>query len=74
MVSINILNKGDEVLSINEKFLAVKRKNGIVDVFKVNFNADDDLVIDPVKMAEIGYGNGTVEKVLEDGETTVFTF
>ena len=31
MIKINILKKGDEVISLNEKFLAVKRKNGTVD-------------------------------------------
>ena len=30
--------------------------------------------IDPVKMAEIGFGEGLVEKTMEDGETKVFTF
>ena len=36
MINIDILKKGDEVLTINEKFLAVKRKNGTVDIFNVN--------------------------------------
>ena len=30
--------------------------------------------IDPIKAAIIGYGEGTVGKTLEDGETTVYTF
>ena len=38
MFNIDILKKGDEVLSINDKFLAVKRKNGTVDIYKVMFN------------------------------------
>lgn len=74
MISINILKKGDEVLSINERFLAIKRKGGTVDIYNVVFNEEGELGIDPVKSAEIGYGEGLVEKVLDDGETKVFTF
>ena len=74
MINIDILKKGDEVLTLNEHFLAVKRKNGTVDVFNVFINQENELSIDPIKAAVIGYGEGTVSKVLDDGETTVFTF
>ncbi len=74
MININILKKGDEVLSINERFLEVKRKNGIVDIFNVMYNDQNELLIDPVKAAVIGFGEGTVSKELEDGETTIYTF
>lgn len=74
MFNIDILKKGDEVLSINDKFLAVKRKNGTVDIYKVMFNEENEIFIDPIKAAIIGYGEGTVGKTLEDGETTVYTF
>lgn len=73
MITINVLKKGDEVISLNEHFLAVKRKNGEVDVYNVYFN-EEGIYIDPLKTAIIGYGNGTVEKQLNDGETTVFEF
>jgi len=74
MININILKKGDEVIAINDRFLAVKRKNGTVDIFNVMFNEENEIFIDPVKAAAIGYGEGTVGKDLEDGETTVYTF
>lgn len=74
MISINVLGKGDEVLTVNEKFLAIKRKNGKVDIFNVLFNDGGEVLIDPVKSAEIGFGSGTVEKTLGDGEIKVFTF
>lgn len=74
MVNINILQKGDDILSINERFMAVKRKNGSVDIYSVFFNEENELAIDPLKMATIGYGTGTVSKELDDGETTVYTF
>lgn len=74
MVNIDILQKGDEVLSINERFLAIKRKNGMVDLYSVMINEANELMIDPIKMAAIGYGAGTVSKELSDGDTTVYTF
>ena len=74
MIKINILKKGDEVISLNENFLAVKRKSGTIDVYKVLFNESGEIGIDPVKLADIGFGEGLVEKTMEDGETKVFTF
>ena len=74
MVEIKLLNKGDSVLEINDKFLAVKRKNGEVDIFKVGFTEQDEMIIDPVKAAVITFGDGIVTKTADDGETTYFTF
>ena len=74
MFRIRILHKGDEVLCVNDRFLAVRRKTGGVDVYKVLFNENDEFLIDPVKTAEIGYGEGTVSTDMDDGETTIFSF
>lgn len=74
MIEINILNKGDSVIAINEQFLAIKRKSGEIDIYRVMFNAEGEFSIDPVKAAVIGFGDGVVSKKLDDGDTTVFTF
>ena len=74
MVTINILKKGDEVLSITDRILAVKRKNGEVDIFNVMFNEENEFIIDPIKAASIGFGEGTVSKSMDDGQTTVYAF
>lgn len=74
MIEVKLLNKGDSVLEINDKFLAIKRKNGDVDVYKVGFTEQDELMVDPIKTAVITYGDGVVSKTSEDGETTYFTF
>jgi len=64
MVNINIMAKGDRVLFLNEQILAVERKNGTVDVFRL---ADcEKFIVDPLKIASIGYGNGTVKITDED--------
>ena len=49
------------------------RKNGTVDIFSVMYNEANELLIDPVKAAVIGYGEGTVSKKMDE-ETTIFTF
>ncbi len=74
MVNINILKKGDEVLTITDRFLAVKRKNGEIDIYNIVYNETNELLVDPLKAAVIGYGEGTVAKQTDDGETTVFVF
>lgn len=73
MININVLKKGDEVLTINEKFLAVKRKDGTVDIYNVFFN-EEGIYVDPIRSAIIGYGEGMVEKLLDDGETKIVKF
>lgn len=74
MIKANILKKGDEVLSITDRFLAIKRKNGEVDIFNLMYNDENEIIIDPVKTTVIGYGEGLVEKTLDNSETTIFAF
>ncbi|MDO4486375.1 MAG: hypothetical protein Q4C46_07275 [Bacillota bacterium] len=74
MITIDVLKKGDEVLNINERFLAVKREDGTVDIYNMLFNDTNEIFVDPVKCAVIGYGEGLVGKQLDDGETKVYTF
>ena len=73
MFDIRILHKGDEVICVNDHFLAVKRKSGEVDIFKVVFDERGEFLIDPVKVATVGFGEGTVSASLDD-ETTVYSF
>ncbi len=74
MIEAKLLGKGDSVIAVNEKFLAIKRKNGEVDIFKVGFTDEEAFVVDPIKAATITFGEGIVTKTSEDGETTYFTF
>ena len=52
-----------------------KRKNGEVDIFRVLIGDNEDMpiYIDHVKIAVIGYGDGIVEKELDDG-TKLYNF
>jgi hypothetical protein len=75
--SVKILNKGDSVISVTEKLIAVKRKNGEVDIIP--------LIIDTVgvpprvdieNIVTITYGTNSVETIVdgENGEIKITTF
>lgn len=59
-MKINILKEGDSVLSITEKFIAVQRKNGEVDMVPLYMDENSGLRIDESKIVTIGYGDNTV--------------
>ena len=67
---INILRKGDEVLHVNQNFIAVRRKNGEVDIIKLDIS-DGLPRIDRENIITIGYGNNTVEAENNDGESVI---
>lgn len=74
MIKNNVLKKGDEVLSISDKFVSIKRKNGSVDIYNIYTNDEGEFYIDPIIAGTIDYGNGSIEKQLSDGETTIINF
>lgn len=74
MIKINVLKKGDEVLSVTERFVAIKRKNGCVDIYNLYTNENNEIIVDPIVVTTIGYGEGSIEKMSEDGETTLIGF
>ena len=74
MIRMNLLKKGDQVLSINEQFLAVRRRNGEVELYRVYFTDAGEIGIDPLRAGIIGFGDGTVSKQTDDGRTTVYEF
>ena len=73
MTHINVLNRGDEVIFISDSYLAVRRKKGQVDIYQV-MTGEGAFTIDPIRVAVIGYGEGTVETEAEDGTTKFISF
>lgn len=72
-MKINILRDGDEVISVQPDFAAVKRKDGEVDI--IPFYRDGmGLRIDIAHIVTIGYGNNTVEETTADGDVQVINF
>lgn len=72
-IKINVMNKGDNVLEVNEKFVSIKRKNGEVDV--IPFCDDNGFIrLDLENMITVSYGNNTIEFSSEDSDTVITTF
>ncbi|GHV10550.1 hypothetical protein FACS1894219_00180 [Clostridia bacterium] len=76
-IKIKILNKGDSVISVTEKAVAVQRKNGEVDIIPLIF---DELErpprIDVENIVTISYGQNAVETTIEgeNGDVKITTF
>ena len=71
MIRIEVLKKGDQVLSVTSEFIAVQRKNGEVEVLpmvkdKMGRRVDIEHII------TIGYGNNTVKATTDEIEVTTF--
>lgn len=73
MIKINILKKGDEVLNITNDFVAVKRKNGEVDIIHF-FKENGNWRVDFDNIVTIGYGKNTIQITSPDSDTTITTF
>jgi hypothetical protein len=73
-IRINILKKGDSVLSINQDIVAVQRKNGEVDIFRFFFDENNLPRIEIDKKSTIGYGDGSITVILDDDGTEITTF
>jgi hypothetical protein len=76
-IKIKILNKGDSVLSVNERMIAVQRKNGEVDIIPLFFDLDSKLPrIDIENIITISYGKNNIETTIDgdNGDIKVTTF
>ena len=76
-IKIKILNKGDTVISVTEKMIAVQRKNGEVDVIPLIFDeVGYPPRVDIENIVTISYGTNSVETTVEgdDGEIKITTF
>ena len=63
---INVLKKGDRVMSVMPEMIVVERKNGEVDIIPLLIDGRN-VRIDYENISAIGYGNNVVEIQNEDG-------
>jgi len=63
-IKINILSKGDTVISVTEKMVAIQRKNGEVDILPLIFD-DGPPRVDIENIVTISYGKNIVETTVE---------
>ena len=65
-MKINVMNKGDKVLNVTSKLVAIQRKNGEVDIIPL-ISDESGIRIDTENIVTIGYGNNSVETEVIDG-------
>lgn len=70
-MKIGTLKKGDKVLTITAEFIAVRRKNGEVDIIPM-VKDEMGLRVDIEGIIAIGYGENIVE--VSTGDVVVTTF
>lgn len=70
-MKINVLKKGDRVISVTSEFVAVQRKNGEVDIVPL-IRDGTVLRVAIENIVTIGYGNNTVEAATDDVVVTTF--
>lgn len=71
IMKINVLKKGDKVISVTSEFVAVQRKNGEVDIVPL-IRDETGLRVAIENIVTIGYGNNTVEAATDDVVVTTF--
>lgn len=64
-MKINILKKGDSVLNVDKNFIAVRRKNGEVDIVPL-IEDETGLRLNVSKIVTIGYGDNIVTANVDD--------
>lgn len=70
-MKINVLKKGDRVISVTSEFVAVQRKNGEVDIIPL-IRDGTGFRVDIENIVTIGYGNNTVQAEAGDIVVTIF--
>ena len=65
---IRILHKGDSVLNVTKDFIAVRRRNGEVDLIGF-LNEEGGVRVDIGNIVTIGFGDNIVETENENGVT-----
>ena len=65
-MKINVLRRGDEVLSVTQNFIAVKRVSGEVDLLPLIID-EEGMRIDSDKIVTIGYVDNEIKTNLDNG-------
>mgnify|MGYP001051695688 FL=1 len=65
-MKIRLLHKGDSVLNVTKDLIAVRRRNGEVDLIKL-LNENGSVRLDLEDIVTIGFGDNIVETTNENG-------
>jgi hypothetical protein len=67
-MKINVMKSGDKVLNVTSEFVAIERVSGEVDIMPL-IRQETGVWIDTKNILTIGYGENTVETVIDNGIT-----
>jgi hypothetical protein len=76
-IKIKILSKGDSVISVTERMVAVQRKSGEVDIVPLIFDEPGNPPrVDIENIITISYGKNTIETIIEgeNGDVKITSF
>ncbi len=65
-MKINVMSKGDKVLSVTNELVAIQRVSGEVDIISL-ISSESGLRIDTENIVTIGYGSNFVESEVVEG-------
>lgn len=68
---VNVLKKGDTLISATKEYLVIKRRNGDIDLIEL-VDDSDGLRVNPKPYYTIGYGDGVVEEEFNGVTVTHF--
>ena len=66
MMNIDIMTKGDRVLSVTESFIAIRKHTGEIILLPIS-KVDGGIRVELEKMVTISYGDDVIEAVTVDG-------
>lgn len=66
MMNIDIMTKGDRVLSVTESFIAIRKRTGEIILLPIS-KVDGGIRVELEKMVTISYGDDVIEAVTVDG-------
>jgi len=67
-MKINVMKSGDKVLNVTSEFVAIERVSGEVDILPL-IRQESGVWVDTKNVLTIGYGENTIETVIDNGIT-----
>ncbi|HCG67736.1 MAG TPA: hypothetical protein DEW22_03530 [Clostridiales bacterium] len=67
-MKINVMKSGDKVLNVTSEFVAIERVSGEVDILPL-IRQESGVWLDTKNILTIGYGENTIETVIDNGIT-----
>ena len=73
-MNINIMKKGDEFAGLYGNMIAIRKPTGVVEITRIILDENGCIRLEDKPDITVGYGDGVVEVVSDDGDIQVTTF